>query len=74
MRYYRVFDPLLHHAAHSTHAAHIRHCWFFWFWLVSDNRFGCQEHGRNGCSVLKSGTRYFRRVNDTCFEHVHPRL
>src|SRR5690606_30404786 len=34
--------------------------------------FSCQEHSCNRCCVLQSGASYFGRVNDTCFEHVHP--
>ena len=57
----------------SVHAAHVRCrrcCRRSRLLDVGNQRFGRQNRGRNGGSVLQRGARDLRRVDDAFFEHI----
>ena len=57
----------------SIHTAHIRCrrcCRRSRLLDVGNQRFGRQDRGRNGGSVLQRGARDLRRVDDAFFEHI----
>src|SRR5262249_40024777 len=60
------------HAVHTAHAAWHAAASALRLRLVGDDRFGRQEHARNGSCVLQRSTRYFHRIDDAGFEHVNP--